>query len=383
MTDQDPYLLTPGPLTTSTSVKQAMLRDWGSWDGNFNAMTADICQRLLAVAGGEDSHVCVPMQGSGTFAVEATLGTVIPPGSRTLVLMNGAYGQRIGKILTTLGRPFLAIDKGDYHPPRGDEVAAALTENPDIDQVVVVHCETSSGILNPIDEIAEVCRQAGKRLIIDSMSAFGALPVNVAELPCAALVSSANKCFEGVPGFGFAIIERDLLAASAGQCHSLSLDLYEQWQYLQKTGQWRYTPPTHVVAAFQQAMKEHQAEGGVAGRLARYTRNRDRLVAGMRELGFQTLLVDQWLSPIITTFLSPDSPAFEFGRFYDAIKARGFVIYPGKLTVADSFRIGCIGQLHDEQIDAVIAAIAEVCQELGLTLPVPAPAEAPDNLQSA
>ncbi|MDX1456586.1 MAG: 2-aminoethylphosphonate--pyruvate transaminase [Marinobacter sp.] len=383
MSSNDPYLLTPGPLTTSATVKQAMLHDWGSWDGDFNAMTAEVCERLLKVAGGEDSHVCIPMQGSGTFVVEATLGTVIPPSSRTLVLMNGAYGQRIGKILTTLGRPYLAIDKGDYHPPRGWEVAEVLEANPDIEQVVVVHCETSSGILNPIEEIAEACSKAGRRLIIDSMSAFGALPVNVAELPCVALVSSANKCFEGVPGFGFAIVDRALLAASAGQCHSLSLDLHDQWQCLEKTGQWRYTPPTHVVAAFLQAMNEHEAEGGVAGRLARYTRNRDRLVAGLRELGFQTLLVDEWLSPIITTFLSPDSPAFEFRRFYDAIKQRGFVIYPGKLTVADSFRVGCIGQLHDAQIDAVIEAVADACQELGLTLPVPAPTDAPDNLQTA
>ncbi|MDX1755422.1 MAG: 2-aminoethylphosphonate--pyruvate transaminase [Marinobacter sp.] len=383
MSSNDPYLLTPGPLTTSATVKQAMLHDWGSWDGDFNAMTAGVCERLLKVAGGEDSHVCIPMQGSGTFVVEATLGTVIRPSSRTLVLMNGAYGQRIGKILTTLGRPYLAIDKGDYRPPRGSEVAEALAANPDIEQVVVVHCETSSGILNPIEEIAAVCSKAGRRLIIDSMSAFGALPVNVAQLPCAALVSSANKCFEGVPGFSFAIVDRELLTASAGQCHSLSLDLHDQWQYLEKTGQWRYTPPTHVVAAFLQAMNEHEIEGGVAGRLARYTRNRDRLVAGLRDLGFQTLLVDEWLSPIITTFLSPDSPAFEFRRFYDAIKQRGFVIYPGKLTIADSFRVGCIGQLHDAQIDAVIEAVADACLELGLTLPVPAPADAPDNLRTA
>ncbi|MGO1659326.1 MAG: 2-aminoethylphosphonate--pyruvate transaminase [Marinobacter sp.] len=382
MTQRDPYLLTPGPLTTSLSVKQAMLHDWGSWDGDFNSVTAEICERLLDVAGGSASHVCVPMQGSGTFAVEATLGTVIPPTSKTLVLMNGAYGQRISKILDTLGRPYLAIDKGDYHPPRGDEVAAVLKEHPEVEQVVVVHCETSSGILNPIKDIAEVCRQAGKRLIIDSMSAFGALPVNVAELPCAALISSANKCFEGVPGFGFAIIDRTLLSASAGQCHSLSLDLYDQWQYMEKTGQWRYTPPTHVVAAFLQALREHEAEGGVDGRLARYSRNRDRLVAGLREIGFQTLLADEWLSPIITTFLSPDSPAFQFRRFYEAIRARGFLIYPGKLTVADSFRVGCIGQLHDEQIDAAVAAIAEACLELGLPNPLPAPAAAPDNLET-
>ncbi len=315
------------------------------------------------------------------------MGTLVPPrNSTTLVLMNGAYGQRISKILDRLGRRCLAIDKGDYHPPRGgDEVARTLRQYPEIDQVVVVHCETSSGILNPIPEIAEVCEKAGKRLIIDSMSAFGALPVNVAELPCAALISSANKCFEGVPGFGFAIVDKTLLSESEGQCHSLSLDLHDQWRYMERTGgQWRYTPPTHVVAAFLQALREHEAEGGVAGRLARYSRNRDRLVAGLRELGFQTLLADEWLSPIITTFLSPDSPDFDFPpRFYEAIKARGFLVYPGKLTVAESFRLGCIGQLHDPQIGAVVAAIADACQSLGMPVPVPPPpAAAPDNLEN-
>lgn len=383
MIRREPFLLTPGPLTTSLSVKQAMLRDWGSWDDDFNRMTADICQQLLAIAGGEASHVCVPMQGSGTFAVEATLGTLINPASTTLVLMNGAYGQRIGRILETLGRPFIALDKGDYQPPRGHEVEELLAANPEIAQVVIVHCETSSGILNPIEEIAAVCKRAGKPLIVDSMSGFGALPVNVAELPCAALISSANKCFEGVPGFGFAIVERDLLLEARGQCHSLSLDLFEQWQYMQKTGQWRFTPPTHVVAAFRQALDEYEAEGGMKGRLARYTRNRDRLVSGMRELGFQTLLADEWLSPIITTFLSPASPHFRFDRFYHEIKRQGFVIYPGKLTVADSFRIGCIGQLHDQQISDVVRVIADVCQGLELSLPVPPPATIPDNLKTA
>ena len=250
MTPNDPYLLTPGPLTTSLAVKQAMLHDWGSWDSDFNQLTAEICARLLSVAGGEGSHVCVPMQGSGTFAVEATLGTLVPRNSTTLVLMNGAYGQRISKILERLGRRCVTIDKGDYHPPRGEEVANSLLQHPEIEQVVVVHCETSSGILNPISEIAEACRKAGKRLIIDSMSAFGALPINVAELPCAALISSANKCFEGVPGFGFVIVDKALLSESEGQSHSLSLDLHDQWQYMEKTGQWRYTPPHPCCSCF-------------------------------------------------------------------------------------------------------------------------------------
>lgn len=363
---QPPYLLTPGPITTTATVKEAMLRDWGSWDGDFRAMTKQLCDQLLVVANAVDSHVCVPVQGSGTFAVEATLATLIPKEGKVLVLMNGAYGQRLSKTLDYLGRDYVTLDKGDYLPPMPDEVEELLTQDPGISHVTVIHCETSSGILNPVPEIAEVVARLGRRLIIDSMSAFGAIPVDAQTLPFDALISSANKCFEGVPGFGFSIIRRSALENCQGYAHSLSLDLYEQWVYMEKTGQWRFTPPTHIVAAFLQAMAEHEAEGGVAGRLARYQRNQQRLVAGMKALGFRTLLNEKWLSPIIVTFLSPQNPRFDFEAFYNRIKVHGFVIYPGKLTVVDSFRLGCIGQLHDEQIDQVLQAIAAVLDEMGI-----------------
>lgn len=363
----EPLLLTPGPLTTSITVKQAMLRDWGSWDSDFNQVTAQICDSLLAVANAQESHVCVPMQGSGTFAVEATFATLLAPESKTLVLMNGAYGKRAATILERMNRETVLLDMGDYLPPDPQDVARILAEDADITHVVLIHCETSSGILNPLEEIAEVVAGAGCELIIDSMSAFGALPIDAKTLPFAALVSSANKCFEGVPGFGFVILRKTLLEECQGRCVSLSLDLYDQWQYMVKTGQWRFTPPTHVVAAFSQALAEYQQEGGQPARLARYQRNRDRLVAGMKALGFETLLKDRWLSPIIITFLSPDDPAFSFAAFYQAMKQRGVLIYPGKLTVVESFRLGCIGQLHDEEVDTVLSAVADACQVLGLT----------------
>lgn len=359
-----PYLLTPGPITTTDTVKAAMLRDWGSWDGDFRQMTRQLCDQLLEVANAKTSHVCVPVQGSGTFAVEATLGTLVPKNGKVLVLMNGAYGKRLAQTLDYLGRDYVTLDKGDYLPPMPDEVENILKADSAITHVAVIHCETSSGILNPVPEIAEVVARLGRRLIIDSMSAFGAIPVDARNLPFDALISSANKCFEGVPGFGFSLIRRSALEQSKGNAHSLSLDLYEQWTYLEKTGQWRFTPPTHVVAAFLQAMKEHAEEGSVAGRLARYSRNQQRLVAGMKELGFRTLLNEKWLSPIIVTFLSPQHDNFDFNTFYDRIKAKGFVIYPGKLTVVDSFRLGCIGQLYDEQIDQVLAAIKTVLAEM-------------------
>lgn len=363
----EPYLLTPGPLTTAYSVKEAMLRDWGSWDGDFRAMTAQLRTELLDLIGNTDNAFdCVPIQGSGTFVVEAMLASFLPRESKTLVLVNGAYGNRIAETLAYLGRDHTIIDKGDYLPPRATEVAAALEADPAISHVVVVHCETSSGILNPIKEISDTVYQAGRKLLIDSMSAFGALPVDVDAIKYEAIVASANKCIEGVPGFGFVIGRKSELELAKGRSHSLSLDVHAQWANMNKTGQWRFTPPTHVVAAFMEALRLHKEEGGVAGRGQRYIENRDVLVKGMRDIGFETLLTEPWLSPIIVTFFNPDHAAFEFQKFYDAMKQRGFIIYPGKLTVVDSFRIGCIGHMDGPIMQQVVDAARDVLVELGV-----------------
>ena len=363
----EPYLLTPGPLTTSIEVKRAMLRDWGSWDEDFRDLTADLRRRLLALLGdGADAYECIPMQGSGTFGVEAMLGTFLPRDGKILVLSNGAYGARAAETVRYLGRELTVIDKGDYLPPRGEEVSAAIAADPAITHVLAIHCETSSGILNPLAEIATATAATGRKLLIDSMSAFGAIALQPSEIPFEAMVSSANKCIEGVPGFGFVLARRDALEASRGNAHSLSLDLHAQWTAMEKTGQWRYTPPTHVVAAFIEALRIHQAEGGVTARGARYAANRDILVAGMRDIGFETLLDDRWLSPIIVTFFSPADPAFDFARFYELMKRQGYIIYPGKLTVADSFRIGCIGRMDGAVMEGVIAAAAAALAEMGV-----------------
>ena len=363
----EPYLLTPGPLTTAFEVKQAMLRDWGSWDSDFRAMTKSLCDQLVALAGDtRGEFVCVPMQGSGTYCVEALLGTFIPRDGKVLVLANGAYGLRAAETMRYLGRAYSLIDKGDYMPPRGDEVGAALDADPAISHVIAIHCETSSGILNPVAEISEAVYTRGRKLLIDSMSAFGALDLDVSRIRYEAMVSSANKCIEGVPGFGFVIARKSELETTKGNSHSLSLDVHAQWAAMVKTGQWRYTPPTHVVAAFLEALRIHAAEGGVAARGARYTRNRDVMVAGMRDLGFETLLKDRWLSPIIVTFFNPAHPNFEFARFYDLMKQRGFIIYPGKLTVVDSFRIGCIGRMDEHVMSRVVAAAGEALAEMGV-----------------
>jgi 2-aminoethylphosphonate-pyruvate transaminase len=306
------------------------------------------------------------MQGSGTFSVEAALASFIPRDGKALVLINGAYGQRIAKILRYLGRTQVALDKGDYRPPMPDEVDAILAEDPDITHVVLVHCETSSGILNPLDAIAEVVHRHQRRLIIDSMSAFGAIALDAGKTPFEAMVSSANKCIEGVPGFAFVVATKAALAAAEGNSHSLSLDVHDQWVNMNKTGQWRFTPPTHTLAAFHEALLQHEEEGGVSGRFARYRRNRDVLISGMREMGFETLLTDEWQAPVIVTFLCPADPAFEMDRFYDEIKNRGFVIYPGKLTAAETFRIGCIGQLDETVMRGVVDAIRDSLDAMGV-----------------
>jgi 2-aminoethylphosphonate-pyruvate transaminase len=368
----EPYLLTPGPLTTSYPVKQAMLKDWGSWDGDFRAMTRDMRQRLLAMIGdGAPDFDCVPIQGSGSYCVEAMLGSFVPRDGKVLVLANGAYGLRAAQTLDYLGRAYHLLDKGDYLPPRGTEVAQILAKDPAITHVLAIHCETSSGILNPVEEIAQATQAAGRKLLIDSMSAFGALPLDPVNLNCTAFVSSANKCIEGAPGFGFVIARKDEITASKGNSHSLSLDVHAQWETMEKTGQWRFTPPTHVVAAFLTALDLHEAEGGVPARGARYLRNRDVVVAGLRDLGFETLLADRWLSPIIVTFFCPADPNFTFPAFYDAMKARGFIIYPGKLTLVDSFRIGVIGQMDEHVMHRVVEATRDALTDMNVSSAAP------------
>lgn len=367
-----PVLLTPGPLTTAPETREAMLQDWGSWDADFRSVTRRLREGVLALLdGGSQGYECVPIQGSGTFAVEAMLGTFVPRDGKVLVLANGAYGKRAAETLSYLGREMHVLDKGDYLPPRGADVAALLASDPAISHVMAVHCETSSGILNPIEEIADATRHAGRALLIDSMSAFGAVPLDPTALNCTAFVSSANKCLEGAPGFGFVVARRSALEQAAGNAHSLSLDLQAQWRVMEATGQWRFTPPTHVVAAFLSALDAHCAAGGVEARGARYAANRDTLVSGMRALGFETLLAADWLSPIIVTFFSPADPRFSFNAFYDAMKQQGFIIYPGKLTEVESFRIGCIGAIGPDVMERVVTAVRHALAEMGVTSAAP------------
>jgi len=362
----DPILLTPGPLTTSAATKSAMLSDWGSWDGAFNELTASVCRDLVAIVDAQQDHVCVPLQGSGTFAVEAALGTLVPRGGKVLVPDNGSYCKRIVRILGYLGRESVVLAHGEQEPADPARIDAALAADPNITHIAQVHCETGTGILNPLEEIAAIAAARGRALIIDAMSSFAAIPIDARTIRFDALIAASGKCLEGVPGMGIVIARRAALQGSGGNSASLAMDLLDQWQYMQKTGQWRFTPPTHVVAALRAALDQYQQQGGLPARRARYIENCAALVSGMRALGFKTFLPDALQAPIIVTFHSPPDPKYEFAEFYRRVRDRGFILYPGKLTAVDTFRVGCIGAIGAGTLRQAVSAVADAMRDMGV-----------------
>jgi 2-aminoethylphosphonate-pyruvate transaminase len=362
-----PYLLTPGPLTTSRTVKQTLLADWGSRDVEFRQVVREIRQELLALAGCDSTYDCVIMQGSGTFAIEAALGSLAPSKrKKTLVVSNGAYGERAAQILDKLGRHNLKISLGDTTQVVPEHFISTLEEDRFISHVWLIHCETTSGIVNPLRELAQAVKQRGRIFMVDAMSSFGALEINMLRDDIDVLVSSSNKCIEGIPGFSYVLVKKELLLASQGESHSVVLDLFEQWKGLEANGQFRFTPPTHALVAFHQALHELKDEGGVAARGARYARNASVLVNGLAALGIKPLLGNNESGPIIQTFLTPRDPNFVFEKFYDALRTKGFAIYPGKLTKRDSFRIGTIGRLDDGVMERVLVAIKDVLRDMNV-----------------
>ena len=366
---KDKALFTPGPLTTSTSVKQAMLRDLGSRDEEFVSLVRDIRQRLVALGGGGEDYTAVLMQGSGTFGVEAVLSSVIPPDGKLLILINGAYGERMLKIAGVHRIPVLNYKFPENTQPSPDALQRALSADPAVTHVAVVHSETTTGILNPIATYGKIVQEYKLVYIVDAMSSFGAYPLDLKSAGIDYLVSSSNKCIEGVPGFSFVLARKDCLAATRGFARTLSLDLLAQWEGLEKDGQFRFTPPTHALLAFRQALLELEAEGGVPGRAGRYRENYELTLAGMESLGFQPFLEKEDRGYIITSFYYPTHPRFDFKEFYQRLSERGHVIYPGKLSQADCFRIGHIGRLGRADVQALLAAVGETLLEMGIDFP--------------
>jgi len=367
---KDKTLFTPGPLTTSRTVKQAMARDLGSRDITFIQAVRHIRSMLLAVAGvsRETGYEAVLMQGSGTFGLESVIGSTVPPDGKLLVIINGAYGDRIAGITRVLNIDTTTLEYPTNGLPAAADVDRMLAEDPAITNVAVVHCETTTGIINPIEEIGRAVRRHEKSYFVDSMSAFGAVSFDMEKCGIDFMVSSANKCIEGVPGFSFAICRRESLQATEGWARSVSLDLLAQWQGLEANGQFRFTPPTHSILAFEQALNELETEGGVEGRAVRYRNNYEVLVAGMREMGFVEYLAPDLQGTIITAFHYPRHPRFRFDAFYTRLNDKGFVIYPGKVSSSDCFRIGTIGRLFESDIRALLMAIRATVDEMGITL---------------
>ena len=369
--DRDKVLLTPGPLTTSLRTKLAMLKDWGSWDADFNAVTASVRDKLLGIVHGHDSHVVIPLQGSGTFSVEASIASLVPHDGHVLVLDNGAYCKRAVRITTLMGRRCSVLDFGEASRVDPLALAQRLEQDASISHVLLVHCETSAGILNPLQEVADVCERQGRGLIVDAMSSFGALEIDARKTRFDALVAASGKCLEGVPGMGFVFVRKALIDGCAGRSQSLALDLYDQYAYMEKTTQWRFTPPTHVVVALHEAIAQYLEEGGQPARLARYSANYQTLISGMARLGFKVFLDAPIQAPLIVTFHAPQHPKYHFAAFYAAVRAHGFLLYPGKLTQLETFRVGCIGAIGPQDMEQAVHAIGLALQDLGIAAAAP------------
>lgn len=375
-----PILLTPGPLTTSDRTRAALNRDWGSRNHDFITLNQTLLERLVAIVdehspitdagshGHTSEYVCVPIQGSGTFAVEAMLGTFVASKGKVLILVNGSYGKRMVKMCDYIQCPYQVYETPEQVPPDPAQVAAMLAADPAITHVAAVHCETTSGILNPLKEIGVVVAAAGRHLLVDAMSSFGAIPLSSQEIPIAAIAASANKGLEGVPGIAFVICQRSLLWAAKGQAHSLALDLHDQWQGLERNHQWRFTPPTQVLAALAAALDQLDEEGGVMARHRRYQTLCQILRDGMESLGFQPFLPPELQAPVIVTFKLPRATGFTFETFYQQMEQEGFILYPGKLTEQPSFRVGCIGAITEATMHQAIAAAGRVLSRMGSPL---------------
>jgi 2-aminoethylphosphonate-pyruvate transaminase len=361
----DLYLLTPGPLTVAHEIKQQMLEDRSPNAALHSRMTKEIRDYVLEICNGQQTHVCVPLQGSSTYGIEACLHTLVPLESRILIIDNGFYGKRLREVTEGSGFTVVSLELPMLPLPTAADIESALDADPAITHIMLCHVETGTGVVNPITEVSDVARRRGKKLMIDAVASFGGLPLDAAALDAEAIFISPNKCLESVPGVALVVVKRSSLEQSAGRSRSLVLNLHHQWQSFEASGAWRWTPPTHVMGALHTACARHRREGREA-RLARYTANWRRLVDSLRQRGLRTLLPDEVAAPIIATFLDPDHPNYSFQAFYEAMERRGVIIFPGRLTAAGTFRIGVMGDLFDEDMTFILSAIDESLTEIGV-----------------
>jgi 2-aminoethylphosphonate-pyruvate transaminase len=363
----DPLLLTPGPVSTSRTVKAVMLRDRASGGDEFHADLAHARAYMVGLVHGEGAYTAIPLPGSATYANEGVIAQLVPAGGKLLIHTNGVYGDRLIEIANHLNTPYAVIRTAPFTPPTAAQFEQAILADPAITHVMIVHCETSTGVLNPLETVAEVCRRHTKGLFIDAVASFGAVDIDARKLGFQAVTVSSNKCMQSVPGIGWAVVQKTALENARGHGTSLVLDLWDQNQHMDRSTSFRFTPPTQVLAAFAQACREHAAEGGTPARLERYRRNWRRLVDGMRQMGFVTVVPDEAASPIVATFHNPDHPNFSFQALFEGMKKRGFIIFPGRLALADTFRIGCMGDVTEADMAEAMQAVADTLVEMGVT----------------
>jgi 2-aminoethylphosphonate-pyruvate transaminase len=365
----DNKLFTPGPLNTKLSVKEAMLHDMGSRDKEFLKVVREIREDLLILADvtAEEGYDVVLMQGSGTYGVESVISTAIPADGHLLLITNGAYGDRIGEMAKVYGIKTTTLSYKENIVPPAQDVEEVLKTDNSITHVAIIHCETTTGIFNDIESIGHLTHLYNKIYIVDAMSSFGAVPINFKGFDIDFLISSSNKCIEGVPGFSFVIFRVSALEGCKENARTVSLDLYSQWAYMKNSNSFRYTPPIQTLLAFHKALETLKNEGGIAVRSERYQQNYHLLIEGTEALGLRTYLDKRDQGYIITSFLFPKHPNFDFTQFYEKLHERGQVIYQGKLSDTNCFRIGNIGQLFSEDIANLISAIEDVLIDMKVT----------------
>lgn len=377
-------LLIPGPVTTRPEVRAAMAQDIAPWDNDFRPVLAEVCDRLLAIAGGvPGTHAVLPLQGCGHFITEAAARSFMAPlghpkAGRILVPAIGQYADRMIRLAREAGRDVVAVPMPDQVPVDPAQIAAALAADPAISHVGIVYSETGTGVIHDVAAIGAVVRAAGRRMIVDAVSAFGAMPLDLSAQPeIDAVLFTSNKCFEGLPGLGFAACRLDGLEANRGNAGSWSFDLESiHQQALRSPGSFRFTPPVQVLAAFRVALDFHDAEGGRAGRHARYQANVDALYAGIERIGLSPYVPKQFQGPVVMNTHAPADPAWNLQTFVDGLKRRGFLISNFYNTPTPSFRVGCIGAITPDDMREFVAAIDAVLGEMQVRNRSPRPVAA-------
>ncbi|MDX1638973.1 MAG: 2-aminoethylphosphonate--pyruvate transaminase [Balneolaceae bacterium] len=350
-------LLNPGPATTARSVKEALVvNDICPREEEFGTVLTDISEGLLKIGNGSEQYQACLFAASGTGAVEAMLTSALGADEKVLIITNGAYGIRMEKICDAFSRDFETICRfGEY--PQVDRLRQKLQEE-DFTHLAAVHHETSTGMMNPLEEISHLCREFGVKLIVDAMSSFGAYPIDLDRSGISYLAASSNKCIHGMPGLSFVIFHTDCVDEIEKNNGNFYFDMYRQWSYLKQKGQLRFTPPVQVCYSFREAIKD-TLEETVENRWQRYRQNWQVLYDGIRQLGFRFYLPMEQQSHILMAVALDGVLHRGFDHFHDYLYGKNITVYPGVIPETDTFRMAVIGDLYPRDLHYVVEQIEQ------------------------